>query len=79
MRHSLRRYLIASAGIAYTTQDSQDGVIDKSEVRTSLGVEYFVNPDAVLFGKYVHSKFDAVDSIGDYDADEIHVGVRLRR
>ena len=79
VRHSLRRYLIASAGIAYTTQDSQDGVIDKSEVRTSLGVEYFVNPDAVLFGKYVHSKFDAVDSIGDYDADEIHVGVRLRR
>lgn len=79
VRHSLRRYLIASAGIAYTTQDSQDGVIDESEVRTTLGLEYFVSPEAVLFGRYMHSNFDAVGSASDYDADEVHVGVRIRR
>lgn len=79
VRHSLRRYLIASAGLAYTTQDSQDGVIDENEVRTTLGLEYFANSDVVLFGKYAHSSFDAIGSTGDYEADEIHVGLRLRR
>lgn len=79
VRHSLRRYLIASAGVAYTTQDSQDGIIDESEVRTTLGLEYFVSPEAVLFGRYMHSNFDAVGSGSDYDADEVHVGVRIRR
>lgn len=79
VRHSLRRYLIASAGIAYTTQDSQDGIINESELRTTLGLEYFVSPDAVLFGRYMRSNFDAVGSASDYDADEVHVGVRIRR
>ena len=79
IRHSLRRYLVASAGITYSTQDSQDGVIDESEVRTSIGVEYFVSPEAVLFSKYTHTAFDAVGSTSDYDADEVHVGLRLRR
>lgn len=79
VRHSLRRYLIASAGIAYSTQDSQDGVIDENEVRTSLGLEYFASPEVVLFGKYTHSAFDAIGKAGDYDTDEVHIGLRLRR
>lgn len=79
IRHSLRRYLIASAGIAYSTQDSQDGAIDENEVRTTLGLEYFVSPEVVTFGRYVHSEFDAIGNTGDYSADEVHVGVRIRR
>ncbi|MGL4395301.1 MAG: outer membrane beta-barrel protein [Hyphomicrobium sp.] len=78
-RHALRRFLIASAGISYTTQDSQDGVIDENEIRTTLGLEYFVNRETVLFSRYVHSTFDAIGTASDYDADEIRVGLRLRR
>jgi hypothetical protein len=79
VRHALRRYLIASAGLTYTNQNSQDGAIDETELRSTLGVEYFVNSDAVLFGRYAHSNFDAIGSASDYDSDEIKLGVRLRR
>ena len=79
VRHELRKYLIASAGLTYSTQDSQDGVIDEAEVRSTLGLEYFVNSDVVLLGRYAHTNFNAVGTASDYNADEIHVGMKLRR
>lgn len=79
VRHQLRRYLIASAGITYSTQNSEDGVIDESEVRTTLGLEYFLSSDVVLFSEYAHASFNAVGTTTDYESDEIHVGMRLRR
>ncbi len=78
-RHALRRYLIASAGLTYSTQDSQDSVIDEDEVRAALGIEYFANRETVLFGRYAHTSFGSTDGATDYEADEIKVGVRLRR
>lgn len=79
VRHAFRRYLIASAGLTYSTQDSQDGVIDESELRAIAGLEYFVNRETVLFGRYAHTSFDAIGATSDYEADEVRVGVRLRR
>lgn len=78
-RHSFRKYLIASAGLSYATQDSQDGVIDESEIRATLGLEYFLNRETVLFSRYVHTSFDALGTDSDYEADEVRLGVRLRR
>ena len=78
-RHSLRRYLVASAGLTYSTQNSEDGGIDESEIRTTLGLEYFASRKAILFGRYAHSSFDAVGSGSDYESDEVHLGVRIRR
>ena len=79
VRHKLREYLIASAGLAFTTQDSQDGAIDETELRETLGLEYFANRDAVLFGRYTHTDFNSVGKTSDYSSDEIFMGLRLRR
>ena len=79
VRHALQRYLIASAGLTYTTQNSEDGIIDEAELRSALGLEYYVNREAVLFGRYTHTSFDAIDTTSDYDADEVKVGLRIRR
>ena len=79
VRHALRRYLIATAGLTYTTQDSQDGAIDETELRSTLGLEYFANRETSLFARYAHTSFNAVGTTTDYEGDEIHVGVRLRR
>jgi hypothetical protein len=79
VRHTFRRYLVASAGLTYTTQNSEDGTIDESELRSILGVEYFLNSNAILFGRYTHANFDATGSGGDYETDEIKMGMRLRR
>lgn len=79
VRHELQRYLVASAGLTYTTQDSQDGVIDENELRSALGLEYYATPETILFGRYAHTKFNAIGSASDYDNDEVHVGLRWRR
>ena len=44
-----------------------------------IGLEYYANRDAVLFGRYTHTDFNAVGLTSDYNADEIMMGVRLRR
>lgn len=78
-RHAFLTYLIGSAGLSYATQDSQDGVIDEREIRMTLGLDYFVNRETVLFAKYAHSDLDAVGELSDYKADEIQFGVKLRQ
>ncbi len=79
VRHQLRPYLVASAGLTYTTQDSHDGAIAEAELRSLLGLEYYANRDTVIFGRYNHTDFNAVGTSSDYNADEIMMGVRLRR
>lgn len=78
-RHAFLTYLIGSAGISYATQNSHDGVIDEREIRATLGLEYFVNRETVLFTKYVHSDLDAIGTTSDYKADEVQVGMKLRQ
>ncbi|NOT73142.1 MAG: outer membrane beta-barrel protein [Hyphomicrobium sp.] len=79
VRHSVRKYLIASAGLTYSTQNSEDGTINEGELRSTLGLEYFLNRDAILYGRYAHASFDAVGSASDYESDEVHLGLRIRR
>lgn len=78
-RHAFMRYLIGSAGLSYATQDSRDGVIDEREIRATLGLEYFINRELTVFGKYAHTNLDAVGAASDYSADEVHVGMKIRR
>lgn len=79
VRHAFRRHVIASAGLAYLTQDSQDGRIDDKELRSTVGLEYFVSPETVLYGAYAHTNFEGVGTDSDYTVDEVRLGVRLRR
>lgn len=78
-RHAFLTYLIGSAGLSYATQDSQDGLIDEREIRMTLGLEYFVNRETILFTKYAHTDLDAIGVASDYSADEIYFGMRLRQ
>lgn len=79
VRHAFRTYLIGTAGFTYTNQDYVGVTIDENELRADLGLEYFLSREAVLFSRYRHTMFDSSSPGASYDADEIHVGVRLRR
>ncbi|HVZ03382.1 outer membrane beta-barrel protein [Hyphomicrobium sp.] len=79
VRHELRSYLVASAGLIYSSQNSQDGVINDNEFRETLGLEYYADRNTVLFGRYAHVNFDGVGVPNDYVGDEVRVGVKFRR
>ncbi|MEW5965239.1 MAG: outer membrane beta-barrel protein [Pseudomonadota bacterium] len=78
-RHALRRHLVASAGINLLRRDFAGIDIAEREVRTALGLEYFLAREAVLFGRYQHTDFRSDQPASDFVDDEVRVGVRLRR
>lgn len=78
-RHALRRYLIASAGLAYTHYDYHRSPFEESALTTFAGLEYYASPELVLFARYEHLSFASNDVDGDYDRDEVRVGVRVRK
>lgn len=78
-RHAVRRHLVASAGINLLHRDFAGIDVEEREVRTSIGLEYFLAREAVLFTRYEHTDFSSDQPASDYVDDEIRVGMRLRR
>lgn len=78
-RHAFRKYLIGSAGVTYTTRDYDGIPLKESELRSTIGAEYFVNREIILFGRYEHIAFESNQLAGDYHSDDVRLGVRVRR
>ena len=78
-RHGFTRQLIGTAGLSYTVQDFAGVSLSERETKSTLGLEYFMNREVTLFSRYQHTAFDSDDRSRNYNADEMRVGVRLRR
>lgn len=79
LRHALRRYVIASAGIAYTHYDYDATPFTEDQWLGFAGLEYYASPELVLFTRYEHLDYNADDATGDYERDEVRIGARIRR
>ncbi|MFV0297265.1 MAG: outer membrane beta-barrel protein, partial [Hyphomicrobiaceae bacterium] len=79
VRHAFRRHLIGTAGITYS-HAKYDGVSLTEDTLTSTAqLEYYVNRDITLFGRYAHIDFNSSAIDSDYTADEMRIGMRIRR
>jgi hypothetical protein len=78
-RHAFRSYLIATAGLAYTDYDYAAVPQHDRELRATLGTEYYANRDLILFGRYDHIDYNSNVPANAYVADDIRIGVRIRR
>ena len=78
-RHAFRRDLIGTAGLGFTVSNYAGSTLSEDELRSTLGFEYFLNRETVLFSKYVHTSFSSNAANASYDADEVRVGLRIRR
>jgi hypothetical protein len=76
-RHAFRRYVIATAGIAYTDQDYDNVPIAESELRASLLLEYYL--DWTLFGQWETIDFDSNQPGNSWAANDVRVGARWRQ
>lgn len=79
VRHALRRNLFAIAGTTSTWQDYDGISLEEREFVGTLATEYFVNREVALFARFQHIQFTSTDPMRGYDADEIRVGMRIRR
>jgi hypothetical protein len=79
LRHAFRRHLIGTAGLRFSRADYEGVDVVEEDLTASLALEYHLNRQVTLFGRYAHIDFASSVPGGGYDADEIRVGVRLRR
>ncbi len=77
-RHAFTRYLVGSTALGYMTRDFINTDITNEQFTAAVGAEYYVNPWAVLFTRYVHTNFWSSQPDNTYQAEEVQVGVRLR-
>ena len=78
-RHALTRRLIATSGTTFTLSDYAGVVLEEKEWASRLGLEYYLSREAIIFGRYQHTQLDSTDKARNYEADEVRVGMRIRR
>lgn len=79
LRHEFGRRLIGTAGLRWTTQDYVGTDVTERELAGLLGLEYYLNREVTLFGRYQHIDFDSNIAGRTYTAEEVRIGVRVRR
>lgn len=79
VRHAFRSNLIGTAGVRYTRGDFPGSAFVEEDVTTTAGLEYFLNRETVLFSRYAHVDFSTPTPNSAFTADEIRIGVRIRR
>lgn len=79
VRHAFMRPLIGSAFAGISTTSYQGIVINENLTELGVALEYYLSPEAVLFGRYQHAALRTNAQSGDWDADEVRVGLRIRR
>lgn len=79
LRHAFREYLIGSAGLTYTVTDYDSIPVEERELAMKLGLEYYLNREIMLYGRYTHTRFDTTVANGDWNNNEVMVGVKIRR
>jgi hypothetical protein len=79
VRHAFLRRLIGSAGLRLTHQDYEGIDLSEREIAAILGLEYYLNREVTLFTRYQHIDFGSTEQDRNYNADEIRVGMRIRR
>jgi hypothetical protein len=78
LRQGLRRWLTATAGFQVNRSDYRGIALDETDRRLRLGLEYALSRQIQLFSRYEHTWFDTSDPSGNWEADELRIGMRLR-
>ncbi len=79
VEHLLRRNLILAAGVNIEFEDFAGSEFQQTDVTTTLGVEYLLNRSLALTVDYEHTEFSSTNEGDDYTANQVQVGVRVRR
>ena len=79
LRHAFMRPLIGTASVGYATTKYQGILINETLTELGLGLEYYLAPEAVLFGRYQHTSLQTTAPAGGYENDEVRVGMRIRQ
>jgi len=79
MRHAFRCYLIGTVGAKYAISPYTGISLEDKLFTGEVGLDYYLNANVSIYGRYQHLEFRSTDATRDYDAEVVRVGVRLRQ
>lgn len=79
LSHNFSTRLVGNAGVGYFTRNFVGADLFENQFTAATGLEYYLNRNAVLFGRYEHTAFNTDSFNGNYTAEEVQLGVRLRQ
>ena len=78
-RHNFARYWLVSGGVVLSTTNYDSASVTDRQWVATLGTEYYMSREVVLFGRYDHTDFTSSQVGRDYTDDQLRIGVRLRQ
>ncbi|MDX2204988.1 MAG: outer membrane beta-barrel protein [Hyphomicrobiaceae bacterium] len=79
VRHALKRHLIATLGLRYALSPYQSVSLEERLLTGEAGLDYFLNANLSLYGRYQHLEFRSTDETRNYTADIVRLGLRVRQ
>ncbi|MBI1383483.1 MAG: outer membrane beta-barrel protein [Rhizobiales bacterium] len=77
IEHAFRRYFLATAGLAYGTQDYEGVDIEESELAAFVAAEYFLRRGLTVTARLEHTSFQSSLPDRDYDVSSVRLGMRV--
>jgi len=71
--------VVGSAGVRLSRAKYAGLDLVEQDITTSLGIDYYLSRETSLFGHYAHIDYSSSTPDSDYTANEVRVGVRVRR
>lgn len=78
-RHAILKPLIATAAFGYATTRYEGSALEETLTDLALGLEYYLAPEAMIFTRWQHAIYRTTAATGNWEGDELRVGVRLRQ
>lgn len=78
-RHAFLKPLIGTAAFGYAATSYESSAIEERLADVALGLEYYLAPEALIFTRWQHLAYRTTAATGNWDGDEIRVGLRLRQ
>ena len=79
LRHAFKRHLVGAAGLTYLDRSYEGSNLTEAEWQTAIGLEYFLSRELIVFSRYQHTAFDSSSPGADWHADDVRLGIRIRR
>lgn len=79
VRHAFRKHLIGTVGAKYAISPYTGLTLEDKLFTGEAGLDYYLNANASIYGRYQHLEFRSTDATRDYNADVVRIGLRLRQ
>lgn len=79
IQHAFWRYLVLGGYVSYEIADFAASTLVDERVKEGVTAEYYFNPYMSVYARYEHTDFFSTNRAGEFNENEVRIGMRIRR